>query len=329
MYALQLEKIGSLKRKNIPVPKLESGEMLLRVTHCAVCRTDAKMWKQGHRDLILPRVLGHEICGVSEENGKRFVVWPGNACGCCAFCQNGLENLCREMKVLGFHSDGGFAEYVAVPEKSLIPIPENLSGKLACLAEPLSCTLNALEQAGVKKNQQVLIYGAGPVGLMCAMAACYLGAVPFVSEIRAERTAQSREFRECIGMEECHDRQREFDAVINAAPCTDTFTDGLSRLRPGGTFCLFSGLTDGKEIPSAFLNEIHYRQLHVCGAYGCTRKQMQTALDILKKYAKEAEMLLEKGIAPDQIPEILPRIQEGNAMKYVIEMAAIQSSQGL
>ncbi len=326
MYALQLEKTGSLKRKNIPIPELKTGEVLLRVSHCAVCRTDAKMWKQGHRDLILPRVPGHEICGILAESGKIFAVWPGVSCGHCAFCQNGMENLCREMKVLGFHRDGGFAEYVAVTEKSLIPVPDGLNGKLVCLSEPLACTLNALEQAGVKKNQQVLIYGAGPVGLMCGMAARYLGAVPFVREIRQERAAQSKTFRDCIGMELYEVREPgKFDAVINAAPYTDTFTHGLPGLRPGGCFCLFSGLTDGKQIPGALLNEIHYRQLHVCGAYGCTRKQMETALNILKEYGREVEMLTEKRIEPDQVPEILPRILAGHAMKYVIEMCPIQS----
>lgn len=223
------------------------------------------------------------------------------------------------MQILGFHKDGGFAEYAAVPEKSLIPVPDGLGSELACLAEPLGCTLNAMEQAGVKENQNMLIYGAGPVGLMAGMSARYLKAVPFVREIRPERILQSKTFREQIGMELC-ENDLEFDLVINAAPSTDTFTDGLPRVRPGGCFCLFSGLTDGKKIPSALLNEIHYRQLRVCGAYGCTKKQMETALDILMEYSREAPMLTEKQIELHQVPEILPRILAGPAMKFIVKL---------
>ncbi|MGE0085231.1 MAG: alcohol dehydrogenase catalytic domain-containing protein [Desulfococcaceae bacterium] len=319
MYSLQLEKAGVLKEKDIPIPKPESGEVLLSVTHCAVCRTDAKMWKQGHRDLILPRVLGHEICGILPESGKLFVVWPGNSCGLCAFCQKGLENLCPQMQILGFHKDGGFAKYAAVPEKSLIPVPDDLGGELACMAEPLACTLNAMEQSGVKENQHVLIYGAGPVGLMAGMSARYLGAVPFVHEIRPERILQSKAFREQISMDLC-ESEMKFDTIINAAPSADTFTDGLPRLSPGGCFCLFSGLTDEKKISSALLNEIHYRQLHVCGAYGCTRKQMKTALNILTEYSRESAHFTEKQIDLHQVPEILPRILAGQAMKFIVKI---------
>ncbi|MEZ4524727.1 MAG: alcohol dehydrogenase catalytic domain-containing protein [Desulfobacterales bacterium] len=320
MYALQLEKIGLLKEKEIPIPKPGPGEVLLRVMHCAVCRTDAKMWKQGQRDLVLPRVLGHEICGILPESGKRFAVWPGNSCGCCAFCQSGQENLCLHMQILGFHKDGGFAEYAAVQEKSLIPVPDGLPSELACLAEPLGCTLNAMEQSGVKENQKVLIYGAGPVGLMAGISARYLGAVPFVMEIRPERTALSKAFREQIGMDVCGNEMK-FDIAVNAAPSTDTFAHGLSRLRAGGSFCLFSGLTDGKEISSVQLNEIHYRQLQICGAYGCTKKQMETALNILTEYGREAALLTEKQIDLHQVPEILPRILAGQAMKHVIRIS--------
>lgn len=87
------------------------------VLRCAICRTDAKMWDQGHRDLVFPRVLGHEMV-VADAHGQRYIVWPGKSCRTCGFCKTGRENLCEEMKITGFHHDGGFAGQALLPADS-------------------------------------------------------------------------------------------------------------------------------------------------------------------------------------------------------------------
>ncbi len=97
-----------------PAPQEKDNHVVLEVACCAICRTDAKMWNQGHRDLALPRVPGHEIAGF-DNSGKLFTVWPGQACGQCRYCREGRENLCEDMRIIGFHSDGGFARFVSVP----------------------------------------------------------------------------------------------------------------------------------------------------------------------------------------------------------------------
>lgn len=320
MKALQLEKMGSLQLKETRTPETHPGEMLLKVTHCSVCRTDAKMWERGQRDLVLPRVLGHEICGISTESGQRFVVWPGKACGHCEACRRGTENLCREMQIIGFHKDGGFAEYVAAPESSLIPIPDDLPGDIASLAEPLACAINGLQQIRVRKEERILIFGAGPVGLLTGLAVRAQNASPFIRDIRPDRLAQSKDFRDRIGVTRAEDRKENgFDAAINAAPSSDTFSQGLSALRPGGRFCLFSGLTDDQPIPIPAINEIHYRQLQIAGAYGCTAAQMKAALSILTDYKNDVKLLIENHIKLEQVPHILPKILAGEAFKFVVD----------
>ena len=300
---------------DVPVPHAAGGNVLVKVTHCAVCRTDAKMWRIGHRDLHLPRVLGHEICGV-QASGRRVVVWPGRACGRCDACRCGAENLCSAMRITGFHEDGGFAEYVRAPESSLLEVPEDLPGEVAALAEPLACTVNALEQLGVGAGEQVLIHGAGPVGLLAAVAVRARGARPVIHEIEPERRRSVQPFCRMI---DASDRQEAgVDAALNAAPSTAAMLDGLARLRSGGRFCLFSGLTDDQRVPSGVLNEIHYRQLRVSGAYGCTRSQMTRALEILSDFRPAAEWLIEARIPLSAVPSVLPRVAEGRAMKTIV-----------
>jgi L-iditol 2-dehydrogenase len=323
MKAIQLQAPHALSCLEAPLPRTDPDEVLLRVTACALCRTDAKMWRQGHRDLVLPRVLGHEVCGRDGDGGDLFVVWPGIACGRCPDCLAGAENLCPEMGVLGFHRDGGLAEYVAVPQASLIPAPRDLPAEVACLAEPLGCAVNALEQAELAPGERILIHGAGPVGLLMALAALAIGAVPLVTERDPEKLQLSKPFRLATGISaECDTKRSHFDVVVNAAPSLDALRDGLSRLRSRGRYCLFSGLPHGDSIDAAVLNEIHYRQLRCVGAYGCTRRQMESALGMLLAHATEAALLIQERIAIEQVPAALSRILDGHALKTIVNFTS-------
>jgi L-iditol 2-dehydrogenase len=324
--ALQLKGVGKIGIEEIPIPQPQKGQTLMKIRSSAICRTDAKMWKMGHRDLILPRVLGHECCATREDTGKRFVIWPGNACGRCGSCRNGNENLCNHMKIFGFHQDGGLAEYAVVAKSNLVPVPDNLPDNMACLAEPLACTINALKMTDVQKGQKVLIYGAGPVGLMTALAVKVWEAIPTVCEICPEKIKISRNFQNKTGIRVMEKvPQDQWHTVINAAPALQIFREGIERIQSGGCFCIFSGFTDNaglaaKEIVKV-LNHIHYRQLRVSGAYGCTREQIRLALEILRHHADDLSLLLEKTISIKDVPEALPKIWAGETLRYVVKFA--------
>lgn len=321
MKSLFLNAIGSLRMESTSEPVPKTGEVLLQVSHCAVCRTDAKIWKYGHRDLVLPRIPGHEICGRVSGSGKRYVVWPGTACGKCAQCVSGAENLCREMRIIGFHEDGGFAEFTAVPEKSLIAVPEDLPGYLACMTEPMACAVNGLEQVGVGEGERVLIFGAGPLGLMLALAVRSMGAVPFIREINSRRIDQVKRFLDRAEIRVSADEfEVEFDRAVNAAPEVATVTQGFSRLKPGGAFCLFSGLIQDAPVPVSTLNRLHYRQLRLVGAYGCTRLQMVKALGILADHKDILALLIQDRISLDRVSMVLPKLLSGESLKYIIEL---------
>lgn len=321
MKALQLDTAGRPRIVSVPDPEPGEDEGLVHVTHCAICRTDAKMSVKGHRDLSLPRILGHEICGEVAPGGTRCVVWPGRACGRCEPCLQGNENLCARMQVLGFHRDGGLAQRVTVPRTSLIPVPSGVPSHLASLAEPLACTLNALEQTRLSFGQRLLIYGGGPVGLMMALAARTMGIHVTLVEPDAAKLDRSREFRGHMAIEgETGVTESGFHAGVNAAPFAVTVEDGLPRIGPGGRFCLFSGLTDAPMVSASILNEIHYRQLKVVGAYGCTRKQMGDALDLIGNHPNSLRLLVEDVIGLDDSLAAMEKALSGKHMKFVVRM---------
>ena len=209
MQAVVIREVGAFELADLPVPEPGPGEALIRVSVAGLCRTDLKIVRHGHRDLTLPRVPGEEVVGEivrlgpegpaaaqqagaadpapSLAPGDRVYVYPGVWCGECPSCRRGAENLCRQMRIMGFHRDGGFAEYVSAPLQSLIRVPQGLGDEEAVFAEPLSCCLNALELGNVGEGDVLGVWGAGPAGTLLSRAGALRGAEVVVAEPHAAR----------------------------------------------------------------------------------------------------------------------------------------------
>ena len=176
------------------------------------------------------------------------------------------------------------------------------------------------DRLGLAPGETVLILGAGPVGLMMALAVRAGGGVPFIVDPDAAKLDRSRMFRLKTGVEAAPSSDRDaFDLAVNATPALSALVDGVSRIRSGGRFCLFSGLPAAEAIPAAWVNDLHYREIQVCGAYGCTRDQMQRAVSLLDAHREPAEWLIEDRISLGQVQDALTTILTGRALKYVVE----------
>jgi len=296
-----------------------SGFRALQVRYCAVCRTDAKMWEEGHRDLHFPRVPGHEFVG-EDETGRRFAVWPGKACGRCRYCRSGRENLCDDMKITGFHHDGGFADWAMVPEESLIPIPKGVSSPLACFAEPAGCAVHALNALELQTDERIIIYGGGTVGLIAALVAQSRGAIPLVIEKNAEKIHRIKPFLAHTGID-CRKEttDSEFDAAVTACPDHIAFAQAAVKLAKGGRFSFFSGLKKNQHLESNLINLMHYKENSLHGAYGLTPGDMRTALGIIEKYKTAFESLVEEIVPPHRAPALMAEVLSGRPLKYILD----------
>jgi 2-desacetyl-2-hydroxyethyl bacteriochlorophyllide A dehydrogenase len=320
MKALILEGIKKIRTTDIEVPNCANGEILLKVNYCSICRTDAKMWSQGQRDLILPRILGHEICGQKLDSDEHYIIWPASTCNKCHYCKNGAENLCSSIQVIGFHRDGGLAQYIKAPKEALIKVPKNVPPEIACMTELLSSAINAVEQVKLQKKQKVLIFGGGPAGLMLGLACKSFGSEPFIIEKNPKKIKYIEQFCKNINIQLYDVVSDNFDVVINATSDPNTLAKGISKLNMGGKYCLFSGFTKNVNITRDLLNEIHYRQLTIIGAYGSTKRQMEIALKILENNIKTVGLLIHKIISLENVPVILPKILQGQTLKYVVNL---------
>jgi nicotinate-nucleotide--dimethylbenzimidazole phosphoribosyltransferase len=308
-----------LEMQNSDKPEPKEGYKRLRVQYCAICRTDAKMWHEGHRDLVFPRVPGHEL--VAEDgNGHRFTVWPGTSCGECAYCRSGRENLCEQMKIMGFHSDGGFADWVVAPQNSLVALPEQIPTSLACFAEPTGCVINALDKLNLKSGERMVIYGGGTLGLIAALGCLARGAVPLIIEKNAEKIAKAKAFLDATGIQCRRDTpESEFDVALNACPDPIAFNLSTIKLGKGGRFSFFSGLTKNEKIETNIINLMHYKETALFGAYGLTKNNMVQALTLIGQNPAPFTELIEKRVPPHQAPDLLVDVLTGNSLKYLID----------
>ena len=297
-----------------------------RVLSCAICRTDAKMWEQGHRDLLLPRVLGHEMV-VRGENGQRYVVWPGKSCGICRFCSSGRENLCEKMEITGFHSDGGFAGSVVLPRKSLIPIPDNLDTHVACFAKPVGCVINAFEKLSFEKGEKILIYGAGTMGLVTALYAGHLGLIPVVVEKNETKIKHIARFLQATGIECIKDTsESKFDLVINTCADFAAFSQGIVKVNKGGEISFFSGITKNEQIETNLLNLIHYKEARISGVYGMTAEHMKRGIVFMLTFASDLERLIEKIVSPYDAPVLMADVLSGEYLKFILDFDLVKES---
>ncbi|KJS21025.1 MAG: hypothetical protein VR72_12405 [Clostridiaceae bacterium BRH_c20a] len=171
-----------------PKPELQSGELLIRVRATGICGSDVHAYQGFHPRRKPPAILGHELAGEVEvvaagsttdfKVGDRVTVLPQKKCGICFPCSQGLtSNLCDNKTLLGTNKwPGSFAEYIVAPKELVYKIPKEVGYDLGALAEPLAVGLHAANRAGIKPDENVIILGAGPIGLMSQIAAQHMGA---------------------------------------------------------------------------------------------------------------------------------------------------------
>jgi len=163
-----------------PVPRLGPEEVLIRLRAAGICGSDIQGLAGEHPMMTLPRVLGHELAGqveaVGEEvtrvsPGDHVVVDPMLRCGRCHPCRLGRYNCCENLKVLGVHADGGFAEFIALPQGQVHTVPRDLPWEVGALVEPLAVGAHGVARAKVADGDRVVILGAGTIGLAALLAA--------------------------------------------------------------------------------------------------------------------------------------------------------------
>lgn len=333
---------GILELEDLPDPELPKGGALLEIKACAVCGTDIKMRYQGHRDLVYPAVLGHEMVGrileldgtgSSLAEGDLVQIWPGIACGKCRQCLRGQDNLCQEIKIMGFNTQGGFADLMALPAEclssSLNPLPEDADCDLLTLTEPLACCCNGQIKASVSRNDSVLILGGGPIGALHALLAGIYGAERIIiAEKLPNRIRLLKKHTSAVVFDPRAEEPKDVvmaetdgqgtDVILSATPEIPLDCDLVSLLSPGGRACVFSGPSPGQHEEIVDMRQIHYKEKAVVGAYGCTSSHCKSAAGLLTSGRVRADWLITKRSSLANIDEAFAHSALRLGMKSIV-----------
>jgi propanol-preferring alcohol dehydrogenase len=187
MKAVRLTAVGSpLEEEEIEIPSFGARDVLIRVKAAGICHSDAH-YRAGISPVEpLPLTLGHEVAGVVEKTGAevngfqvgdRVCVHYLVTCGRCAFCQAGTEQFCLTAQMIGKHRDGGYAEFIVVPERSVFRLPDEIPFEQGAILMCSSATsLHALNKARLRSGETVAIFGVGGLGISAVQLARHLGA---------------------------------------------------------------------------------------------------------------------------------------------------------
>jgi len=292
MRAMRLRAANEpLRLEDVPVPVPSERQVLIRVSVCAVCRTDLHIVSGELRDPTLPLVIGHMVVGHVQGSGEgahRFasgerigVPWLGHVDETCRFCRRGLENLCVNARFTGYHLDGGYAEFCVADERFCFPLPESYDDLHAA---PLLCAgligYRALRLAG--DAQRVGLYGFGDSAHIIAQVARFQGRRVFAFTSPGDTKKQA--FARRLGAEWAGDSltppPEPLDAALIFAPVGALVPAALKALDPGGVVvCAGIHMSD---IPS-FPYELLWMERQIRSVANLTRQDGEEFLQVAPK----------------------------------------------
>ena len=243
---------GDIELKDLPDPKPEPGEVVIRVGYCGICGSDLEAYATGMYETGL--TIGHEFAGTivqvgpgvsGWQVGDRVVVGDAVSCGDCQSCREGRLDACESLTMIGVTHDGGMAEYVRFMACGLHHLPEKVTLRQGALVEPLSVALHGVRQSRLKPGDMALVMGAGPIGLLTLQCALLAGARRVaVTEVDPVRAALAGRLGAAAVLDPRRDNVgvalsqltdgRGPDVIYICTGAPGPFRDAVSLVRKGG-----------------------------------------------------------------------------------------------
>jgi len=288
MKALLLSEYSRLEVADLPLPEIAQDELLVKVAACGICGSDVHGYDGSSGRRIPPLVMGHEAAGLVAatgadvtrfKSGDRVTFDSTVYCGACEFCVSGAVNLCDNRQVVGvscaeFRRAGAFAEYVAVPERIVYPLPDTLSYTEAAMLEAVSVAIHAVAVTELTGGETALVVGAGMIGLLTLQAAksagCRTVYVADVDETRLKLAANLGADATILASGSSMVDEvlrltggRGVDVVLEAVGRNETIAASIDAVRKGGTVTLIGNITPQVNLP---LQKVVSRQIRLQGS---------------------------------------------------------------
>jgi 2-desacetyl-2-hydroxyethyl bacteriochlorophyllide A dehydrogenase len=332
MKAILYSDWEKLELVEVPVPEPVAGEVLIRVGHVGICGSEIECVVQRHPRRKPPLIMGHEFAGTIEalgegvtglKVGQKVAVNPIVACWKCRWCRQGRPNLCERRQLLSMNRPGAFAEFVTAPAENCYPLPEGMTTREGAIVEPVANAVHAVRLAQTVLPEKVIVFGAGPIGLVCAQVAKAFGAT-FVAivEIVRERIDIAKNFADAVINPTAEDviaKVREltngqgFDLALDAVGRSITRRLAVESVHPTGVVVWVGLHEDETSVPGM---QIIYGEKVIRGSSAYTDADFATALQLIASGKVEVKSWVQE-FPLDEGVEIFWRLARGEAPNIV------------
>ncbi len=334
-------KAAAFKRQNemevidVPEPKADTGQVLLKVHDCGICGSDLHACQYG-LGMTPGSIMGHEFCGSVYELGpgvsgfkigQRVAALPFRFCGECERCKAGLEIHCHKLQGLGLGQlPGAYAEFVSCPASSLFPLPDQVSSREGALVEPLSVGLHAIKRSRLEPGMTVLVMGAGPIGLATLIWAKAKGARVVVSELADGRGRLAQKLgADIVVNPRVHNPAEKIRELTGQNPALifecigvkGTLRDAISMLEPRGQVVVVGVCMETDEINPM---QCILREVSVNFVLGYDRADFHETIEALNSRTIEPRPMVTDIIGVEQVPAMFQMLrQPGDHAKVLVE----------
>jgi len=328
-----------LKIEEVETPKIDSGEILVKIAACGVCNTDMHYIDHGVPTFKKPpMILGHEPSGIVEEVGAdvqnfqvgdRVLIPPVFSCGHCDNCRLGKENICLNMLMLGNHMDGAYAEYTKVPAKDCQHLPEDLPiEESSIIADAISTPFHAVKnRAQVRPGDSVVVFGCGGVGINVVQTAAAAGgsviAVDIVDfkldvakQLGARHTINARDMEDKALLKQIRTLTGGgADIAIEAIGNPKTIVLAANALKPGGCHCQVGYTHHDVPINAA---RLMFRELEIKGSLGCRPVDYPKIIEMVRTGKIQLKPVVTHKFKLEEINDAFELMRKGESLRSIV-----------
>lgn len=338
MYAIKYDGPRKVQCVEIDKPQAGENEALIKVRSAGICGSDIGAFRGTNGLVTYPRIIGHEVAGeilsIPEHNkkglkaGDHVIVDPYLYCGSCYPCSIGRTNCCTDLKVLGVHAEGGMSEYFVHPADMLWKLPKDMPWELAPIAEPLTIALHGIHRGGLKAGEHVAIIGAGPIGILAAMAAIAYGAHPIMIDLVDERLEAARKlgvrYTVNSGREDTAAKVSEYtggrmaELVMECSGANPAVRSALDLVSNAGRITLTGWPKKETPLPTDVITK---KEVDIRGAR-TSANEFEEAIDLIHTGKADARKILTKVVTIKEAPGTIIDIEKnpGDYMKVNVVM---------
>ena len=338
MYAIKYDGPRKVQCVEIDKPQAGENEALIKVRSAGICGSDIGAFRGTNGLVTYPRIIGHEVAGeilsIPEHNkkglkaGDHVIVAPYLYCGSCYPCSIGRTNCCTDLKVLGVHAEGGMSEYFVHPADMLWKLPKDMPWELAPIAEPLTIALHGIHRGGLKAGEHVAIIGAGPIGILAAMAAIAYGAHPIMIDLVDERLEAARKlgvrYTVNSGREDTAAKVSEYtggrmaELVMECSGANPAMRSALDLVSNAGRITLTGWPKKETPLPTDVITK---KEVDIRGAR-TSANEFEEAIDLIHTGKVDARKILTKVVTIKEAPGTIIDIEKnpGDYMKVNVVM---------